>query len=564
MLLHLLLGCPPAVIVTTTDSSTTDSTTDSSPPDSSGDAAYDASILHTVEIEIDAAEWAAIRQEQRDLLNFLAGDECMAAPLESPYTWVPATVTLDGQALEAPIEVRKKGLLGSVTSDRPSLKLRLDSVDDDQRFDGLTDLTFNNGRQDVSRIKTCLGYEILAEMGQETSRCSLAHVTVNGEDLGVYANVEPIKAPMLERSFGDSGGELYEGTLSDFAPGWDVTFQNKNDSGNDAPITAITAVLQDDPDDLLGALDQVLDVEQFVRFWALEGLIGHWDGYAGNTNNFWVYADPSDGRARFLFWGIDAVLTGGSPFGAGHPTSVVTRGALSRAIYEDPDGKRMYWDQMQQLVDAWDSDHWAQRVDEMEALIEDAVWPGQTLGDFRNEVGNVRSFVSSRPNTVQSEIDSPPRTPDGQRAWPCLGEVGTLDVTWDTTWGSYGTQPTWSTGSGTMAYTIRGESYPVTFLSAVTGEYQPGGSVLLVAGTLENGANIAFYAVGPTGYFTEPGTVAADWSQLTTYLLYDSDGDLTGWNTAAYLGWQVHMDTASATPQSQHTGHASMSVLGGG
>lgn len=37
---------------------------------------------------------------------------------------------------------------------------------------------------------------------------------------------------------------------------------------------------------------------------AAEVLVAHWDGYAGNLNNTYLYADPSDGRFRFVPWGV--------------------------------------------------------------------------------------------------------------------------------------------------------------------------------------------------------------------------------------------------------------------
>ena len=48
--------------------------------------------------------------------------------------------------------------------------------------------------------------------------CNFARVTVNGEYLGIYSNVESIGKPFLKRRFGNNSGNLYEGTLADFYP----------------------------------------------------------------------------------------------------------------------------------------------------------------------------------------------------------------------------------------------------------------------------------------------------------------------------------------------------------
>ena len=42
-------------------------------------------------------------------------------------------------------------------------------------------------------------------------------------------------------------------------------------------------------DELNDRLDELVDLHEFVTFWAMESLIGFWDGYSGNQNNFFVY-----------------------------------------------------------------------------------------------------------------------------------------------------------------------------------------------------------------------------------------------------------------------------------
>ena len=46
-------------------------------------------------------------------------------------------------------------------------------------------------------------------------------------------------------------------------------------------------------------LNSIINVEAFNRFWALETLAGHWNGYTGNHNGFWV-GQGEDGRLLFF------------------------------------------------------------------------------------------------------------------------------------------------------------------------------------------------------------------------------------------------------------------------
>jgi hypothetical protein len=39
----------------------------------------------------------------------------------------------------------------------------------------------------------------------------------------------------------------------------------------------------------LTAIQGLVDLDDFLTFWAAEGIVGHWDGYADDQNNFWFY-----------------------------------------------------------------------------------------------------------------------------------------------------------------------------------------------------------------------------------------------------------------------------------
>ena len=106
--------------------------------------------------------------------------------------------------------MRKKGFFGSGISTRPSLKVRFDKFVKKRRFHGLDQLTLNNNVQDPSQIHQYMTYWFFAKAGVVAPRCNFARVSVNGEDLGIYSNVESIRKPFLKRVFA-SKGDLYEG-----------------------------------------------------------------------------------------------------------------------------------------------------------------------------------------------------------------------------------------------------------------------------------------------------------------------------------------------------------------
>ena len=254
---------------------------------------------HVLEVAVEMApeDWERLRTRTRTLADIVGGADCLAEPVADIFSWFSATVTVDGVVYRE-AGVRKKGFFGSLSSDKPSLKVRFDKYVDDQLLGGVIDrITLNNSKQDVSMINTCLAYEVFAAAGLPAPRCNFATVTVNGTGLGLYVHVEEIKPPFLARHFARADGNLYEGTLSDFRPDWRGTFEKKSneDAGDWSDVEAVIAALQDASPAGLEALDAIVDRDRFLSFWATEVLVGHWDGYAGNRNNYHFYREP--GRA---------------------------------------------------------------------------------------------------------------------------------------------------------------------------------------------------------------------------------------------------------------------------
>jgi hypothetical protein len=182
---------------------------------------FDPELVMDVEVFMTQANWDALRLEPRELQD-LFPPTCPKAPAPSPFDFFPANIVMNGVTV-SDVGIRKKGFLGSINSTRPSLRIDVDEFNDNQRLFGLEDITFNNGNQDPSRIKTCLAYKVFRDAGVKAPRCNLAHVRVTTEggtqDLGVYAHVESIKPAFLQRVFGTASGNLYEAPAqSDLRP----------------------------------------------------------------------------------------------------------------------------------------------------------------------------------------------------------------------------------------------------------------------------------------------------------------------------------------------------------
>lgn len=407
----------------------------------SDDSLYDLDHVLEVSIDMPPADWDALRLPYRTIADIVGGADCLARPKESIFNWHIANVTIDGQAFSQ-AGVRKKGFYGSLSEDKPSLKIRLDKYND-STFDGdVTRFTFNNAKQDPSVINTCMAYHVFTAAGLAAPRCNFATVEVNGEDLGLFVHVEEIKESFLERHFGDAGGNLYEGTVSDFNWGYRGTFEKKNNEGtNDwSDIEAVTAALADSSPAGLETLAALVNLEQFLTFWAVEVLLGHWDGYAGNRNNFYIYRAPGQPFA-FIPWGADQVMGGvDNPLdGITTPTSVYAHGDIAYQLYADPDGRAAYVARLRDLLaNVWDEEELTALAQRMAGVVADHLPPAARTAATKDS-NRVYKFIAGREEAVLADLTpEPPDWPWPQRTPEdiCVPERGSFALGFETTWGT--------------------------------------------------------------------------------------------------------------------------------
>ena len=231
-------------------------------------------------------------------------------------------------------------------------------------------------------INTCLTLGVFAAAGAPASRCNFATVSVNGKNLGLYVHVEEIKAPFLARYFATTEGNLYEGTVSDFTPEFRGTIEKKtNEDADDwSDVDAVVAALQDPSDAGWADLSRLVDLDDFVTFWATEVLVGHWDGHAGNRNNYWFYRDL-DGPFVFIPWGTDGTFhleDDPNPFDnvSDPPPSVLALTAIPNRLYHDDYWRARYVERLKHLLEVvWDEEALLASVDEMAAIVQEHALP---------------------------------------------------------------------------------------------------------------------------------------------------------------------------------------------
>lgn len=267
---------------------------------------FQEDTVNEINIEIDEADW-------QDMLE---------NPLEEEYH--KANVTINGETI-GNVAIRTKGnnSLTSVAnsdSDRYSFKLDFDYYDNNGNYYGLKKLCLNNNYSDNSSMREYISYKIMGEMGLDVPECAYSHITVNGEEWGLYLAVEPVDEVFLAEHFADATGDLYKpegvgGTGADLVYNGDdisaytgLNLKTNLNSSDGKEILALMQALEDGE-----GLEEVLDVEKALKYIAANVALANFDSYLGNTtHNFYLY--EKNGRFTIIPWDMNLAFGG---FGGG-------------------------------------------------------------------------------------------------------------------------------------------------------------------------------------------------------------------------------------------------------
>jgi hypothetical protein len=139
----------------------------------------------------------------------------------------------------------------------------------------------------------------------------------------------------------------------------------------------------------------VADLDQMTRMWAVEKYIGHWDGYVGNRNNYYVHSD-SAGRFSIFPWGTDQAWTRRLPFG-----SDAVRGRMFTRCLADSSCETMY----RAALDDVRASIAGLNLDELATTTADMLKPWQvadprreySLAQIEEAVAGTLNFLRARP-----------------------------------------------------------------------------------------------------------------------------------------------------------------------
>jgi hypothetical protein len=202
---------------------------------------------------------------------------------------------------------------------RNGLTVKLNFIKKSQNYQGHSIINLSSALRDPSMIREVLSYEI-ARNYMPAPRANYAKVKINGEQYGLFVNVEPVESTFLTRYFGTENGSFFrsnpnfeskapQGCKTDVhgslvhdngAKCYLQNFEILSGSGWD-DLMELTRVLSSEPD----KLDKVLNVDRTLWMHAFNNVLVNLSSYSGQYSpNYYLYQDTK-GQFNPVIWDLN-------------------------------------------------------------------------------------------------------------------------------------------------------------------------------------------------------------------------------------------------------------------
>jgi len=211
----------------------------------------------------------------------------------------------------------------SLFAEKKSFKIAFNAFSPGAKWLGMEKLNLIANQNDPSILRAKLCWDTMRRFGLAGSRTSFVRVHINGEFRGIYVNTEHIDENFSERYFGSSSAWLWKCTypanlaylgadpsLYKLEAWGRRVYELKNNRQDDYTFLAdfIQVLNTTPPAQFECTLPRVFNVQDYLKYLALDILTGNWDGYAYNQNNFYLLRNPSTGIFEYIPYDLDNTL----------------------------------------------------------------------------------------------------------------------------------------------------------------------------------------------------------------------------------------------------------------
>lgn len=247
---------------------------------------------------------------------------------------VPADALIFGERVEN-IGISPKGNSTIGFVDKAPYKLDLNAYVPDQEYKNLKMLLFHNNFGDPSLLREKMAYDMMRFAGVNAGHTAYVEFWIDLMDdekpadfLGVYTMVERPDTKYLANRFGreNDQGNLYKADAWFEEGAADLAYYGEDI--NDYPMPrgelayalmykdpeemdysdiinlcyTIDGVVYDSPNEFASALEEVFNVDLYLRYLAVIFLTLNFDQYPDTGNNYYLYHDPGTNKFEWIAW----------------------------------------------------------------------------------------------------------------------------------------------------------------------------------------------------------------------------------------------------------------------
>ncbi|GAA3813931.1 CotH kinase family protein [Cellulomonas soli] len=302
------------------------------------DGLWDATAVHSIEVEVDDDAVAATIGTYLD-----SGEK----------EWISGDVTIDGETFsDVGLKLKGNSSLKQISTDTPAQdlpwRIRLDKFVDGQELDGWTDLVVRSSTSRTA-LNEFVALDLLEDADLASEQAIATRFSVNGGDETLRLTLQNLDDTWVEENFAGTEGTLYkadaEGDWSWRGEDGDYSTAFEVEAGEEdyAPLIALLDLVNNGTDEEVAQrLPELLDVESFARYLAFEELVDNFDDIDGPGNNSYLYVDSETGVATGVAWdhnlAFGASPAAGGAQGAGGAGSVRGGGEVPTDLPTDMPG----------------------------------------------------------------------------------------------------------------------------------------------------------------------------------------------------------------------------------
>lgn len=258
---------------------------------------YDPTVLRTMAFQFHDANWESLLRS-----NYAAQVNILADLTVDGVTYPNVGVRIRGNTSYTALPAG---------SQKFSLNVELDAVDTEQDLMGYGSLNLNNAFHDPTFCREVL-YNNYVSQFMPHPRANHVVVTLNGQNWGVYANVQQFNKTMLSSHFADTSGLRikcannpngpglrYNGALPSGYTGYEI-----KDAGGFldpwAPHIAVCNAVTNGALANWQTIDSTFAIDPSIWSVVFENILTDDDSYVNKGADFMTYRNPTDGRTFLL------------------------------------------------------------------------------------------------------------------------------------------------------------------------------------------------------------------------------------------------------------------------